>query len=321
MALPKQIEQQVAEVEAIEKAMAEHAAQAVQTESQNVPDEPPVAAEEASSVEATPSNVTELKPQQARVEEPWEQRYHTLKGMFDSQVPSLHAQVKELNQKLQDALAAMAQAKEAKPAEKTTVVTSADEEAFGTDLIDLQRRIAAEVLTPVREELGKLHAENAKLREQLGRTGTEVAVVSFEQKLLSTVPDFIEVNTNPAWVAWLDEVDPLSLEPRRAQAENAYNAGNVAKVAHFVNLFKQAQNPSASKQVQETKQAEIQSQVAPSRTTATAPANVQGAKFYTEADANKLWDKIRVLNGQGKYDDAAKIESELTAAYTQGRIR
>jgi hypothetical protein len=36
---------------------------------------------------------------------------------------------------------------------------------------------------------------------------------------------------------------------------------------------------------------------------------------------DKAWNKTRNLNTSGKYDEAAKLEAELTAAYMEGRVR
>jgi hypothetical protein len=33
------------------------------------------------------------------------------------------------------------------------------------------------------------------------------------------------------------------------------------------------------------------------------------------------FDKVRDLNVSGKYDEAAKLENELSEAYMQGRVR
>ena len=38
-------------------------------------------------------------------------------------------------------------------------------------------------------------------------------------------------------------------------------------------------------------------------------------------ELNNAWTKIRTLNTQGKYDDAEKLEAELTAAYMEGRVK
>ena len=323
MALPKQVEQQMAEVAEIERALAEHGTP-VQTEEPVVEApvvEPPA---EVAPTEVVTPVVEVQKP--AVPEAVWEQKYLTLKGMFDSQTATLHARVKELTHNLQSATGELEKLKTA-PAptdtRPTTTVTPDDEEKFGSDLIELQRRIASEAVTPFKEKLTTLEGENATLRELLGRTGSEVASISFEQRLQTVMPDFDSVNKSPQWIAWLDEIDPLSLEPRRAQAEMAYAAGNVAKVAHYVSMFRRDSTPQVpvTAPAPDTRQSELQSQVAPVRTQGSAAPATPTLKVYTEAEAAKLYDRVAMLNRTGKVEEGAKLDNELTAAYNSGRVR
>ena len=38
-------------------------------------------------------------------------------------------------------------------------------------------------------------------------------------------------------------------------------------------------------------------------------------------ELSTAWNKIRTLSSDGKYDDAAKLEAELTRAYMEGRVK
>lgn len=329
MALPKQVQQQLEEVTAIEEAMkAPAVAPAEQTAAnENPPPENAVPAEEAPKPEVVTSNVVELKPEQAPAPQPdlWEHKYNTLQSKYNAEVPRLHAQVKELTGKLADITADLEKVK-ATPKDETPkqpAVTDKDKEAFGEDLIDLQRRIANEVLSSVKADMDALRGENATLRAQLGDTGSQVSTLSFEQRLYKAVPDFEQLNADPKWVAWLDEVDPMLRGPRRMMAQDAYERGDVAAVADYVDLFKRSQNVITRQQVQADTQSELQSQVAPSRTTTATVSTAATAdqRFYTEVEASRLFDKVGTLNRAGKYEEASKLESELTLAYQTGRVR
>lgn len=308
-ALPKQVVQQQREVEEIEKQLYAQPAEAEQT------DGAPVASEGAPAETPTnevPQNVVELK------QEPptdWEQKYRTLKGMFDAEVPRLHEQNKDLARQLQTLSAQFDAMK--KPAEPApALVTDKDVETFGSDLIDVQRRVVREEL---KSELDARDKRIAQLEAQLAQTGGQVETMSFEQRLNLRVPDFVKLNSDPAWVAFLNEVDPLTGEPRRAYAQAVYNAGDVERVAKVVDLFRSMQGTPDATRAQAKR--ELERQVAPSRT-ATASAPVQGTeKFYTEAEMTRLFAKVRDLNIQGKYDEAQKLEAELSLAYVQGRVR
>jgi cell division protein FtsB len=252
-------------------------------------------------------------------EEKWEQKYKTLKGMYDAEVPRLHADLRDLKAQV-DNLRKAAETKpaeQAKPVVAEKLVTDADVEAFGSDLIEVQRKVAREVAAEFRGELDTMRAENAKLREQLNTTDTQVSESSFEQRLYRMVPDFAAVNTDPKWITWLNEIDPLLRAPRSSVAQQAFNRGDAEGVAHYVALFKQSISP-----VEPTadKTNELELQIQPNRSAPSTPPNSQKGKTYTNADIEKMFRKATDLGIRGQSDAAKKLEAEIDAAFMEGRV-
>lgn len=306
MALPKQVEQQMREVEAIEAAMAAPAP-AVKTDPEPVP--PPAAAPVA---EVVPS-----QPEPTKVPD-WEQRYKVLAGKYDAEVPRLHVNVKELTAKLNEAIGKITELQAAPKQEPTKekLVNDQDVETYGQDLIDLQRRVAREVASEFQGKLDALAEENRTLREQVNQTGSQVGTMTFEQSLHRALPDFDAINADPAWISWLDEVDPLIRAPRRTVAQEAFENGDVAAIVHYVTLFRQ----NAAPVKEDKRQADLELQVAPNRSAANSAPTSQQGKHYTTSQVEKLFNKVRDLNIRGQMDEAAKLEAEITAAYAEGRV-
>ena len=239
--------------------------------------------------------------------------------MYDAEVPRLHADLRDLKAQV-DALRKAAETKPvepAKPAVAEKLVTDADVEAFGSDLIEVQRKVAREVAAEFRGELDAMRAENEKLREQLTSTGTQVSEASFEQRLYRMVPDFEAVNADPKWIAWLNEVDPLLRAPRSSVAQQAFNRGDAEGVAHYVSLFKQSNKP-----VEPTadKTNELELQIQPNRSATSTPPTSQKGKIYTNADIEKMFRKATDLGVKGRTDEAKKLEAEIDAAFMEGRV-
>ena len=71
------------------------------------------------------------------------------------------------------------------------------------------------------------------------------------------------------------------------------------------------------------RQSELEKQVTPSRSasTVTTKSSNSSSKIYSERDLTNAWTKVRTLNTQGKYDDAEKLEAELSMAYMEGRVK
>jgi len=319
MALPKQVEAQLKEIEAIEKQLEQGQQQPTEPVEPTEPTEPVEATtpepEPTEPVEPTPKPV-EPEPQ----EEKWEQKYKTLKGMYDAEVPRLHAQLKDLKAQM-DSLRQAAEAKpveQPKPAAKEKLVTDEDVQAFGADLIEVQRKVAREVAMEFRADLDAMKAENDELRKMLAQTGNQVSEATFEQRLHRLVPDFDQINLDPKWVDWLNEIDPLLRAPRKSIAQEAFNRGDAEGVAHYVSLFKQTIEPAAA--TKSKAKSELERQIQPTRSAATAQTASPKGRIYTDSDIRVMYQKAATLGAQGKLEEARKLEAEIDAAYMDGRV-
>lgn len=324
MALPKQVQDQLKELEKIEQQLAQGTTPAPadpEPQDDPKPAEPPAdpvpAPADPKPVDPKPTPAEPVVP-----EEKWEQKYKTLKGMYDAEVPRLHAELRDLKATVESLRKATETkpAEPAKPAEPTKLVTDADVEAFGSDLIEVQRKVAREVAAEFRAELDSLKAENNDLRKQIGETGNKVVEASFETRLHRLVPDFEAINVDPAWIAWLEEVDPMLRGPRKMAAQNAFTNGDAEGVAHYVNLFKAATAPAAVEPASQTAE-ELERQIQPSRNSAAStPVASPKGRTYTTADINKMFKQVADLGVRGDLDKARKLEAEIDAAYMENRV-
>ena len=323
MALPKQVEAQLKALEELEKQLTQGTdPKPADPAPADPPADPkpadPPADPKPADPEPKPAEPTPAPAEPPVSEEKWEQKYKTLKGMYDAEVPRLHADVRELKAQV-ESLRKASETKpvEVKPAAPEKLVTDADVEAFGSDLIEVQRKVAREVAAEFRSELDAMKAENQKLRDQLTATGTQVSEATFEQRLHRLVPDFQEVNVNPQWIEWLNEVDPLLRAPRKSVAQDAFNRGDAEAVAHYIGMFKQSITPvKPTKDVTE----ELERQVQPNRTASSSAPVSQKGKTYTTADIDKMFKQVAELGNRGKLDEAKKLEAEIDAAYMEGRV-
>lgn len=339
MALPKQIQAQLDEVEALEKQLAQGeeiqeteetieptevkknktSKKAKATDTKVDMTEVPVQREEPVAVEAEPADDI---PEE--VSDSFKQKYSTLKGKYDAEVPRLHQQVRELSEQMNAIRKEAEMAKKVeseKPKEKVSYITDADRDEYGDDLIDFQRRVAKEQAQEFEGRFEQQARVIEELRSKISNTDSQVGEQGFAQKLNALVPGFDQLDSDERWVSWLNEYDPMSRGPRRDQAQAAYNAGDAEAIAHYVSLFNDSTNPVDTSK--SDRQKELEKQVSPNRSASTASTKSAGQsdKIYSAASSEKAWNKIRVLNTKGKYDEAEKLEAELTVAYMEGRVR
>jgi len=329
MALPKQVQAQLAEVEELEKTLkapketpkAEKTAETGDQEDTGAVDADTETEEAAEPASAEPADTSPTD-----VADDFKQKYNTLRGKYDAEVPRLHEQVRDLTSQVDELRRQLSEREKSseptKPEEKVSYVTDADREEFGEELIDVQRRVAREVAAEYEQQLKAQSEVIEDLRSQIAKTGNQVGEMSFAQQLNQLVPDFAQVDQDERWVAWLNEYDPMLRGPRRVQAKAAFDAGDAEAVAHYVKLFKES-IAETKEPVADKRQAELEKQVAPNRSANSARTQSAGkdAKIYSEREVKGAWDKIRQLNTRGMFDEAAKLEANITAAYLEGRVR
>jgi hypothetical protein len=267
------------------------------------------------------------QPPKKTDDDTWQQRYQTLQGMYNADVPRLNTQVKELQQQLKDALAAIETVKKSSqveaPAER--LVTEKDVEAYGGELIDLVKRQASEVFQAERAQLQRdllsLQAENADLRQQLGGVAEKQGMNdrrAYFMELAKEVPDYETLNTDPDFLAWLAEIDPLSGVSRQSYLNVAFEHFDVKRTANLFNAWKR--EAGKPEQPRKTAARELERQV--------APGTSRGASAAPVSAGDKIWsmqeiERFYVEASKGKYarDDVARIEAEIDAAVAAGRVR
>lgn len=236
----------------------------------------------------------------------YEHRFRVLQGKYNSEVPRLSAENKELKhtlRSLQDQLDEIKALKDAQP-----LVRPEEIEEYGEGLIDVARRIA-------REELAAKDAKIKKLEDKLDdledHTNTS-AERDFYSVLSTKVPDWEKVNGNKAFHAWLDARDELTGFRRQDLLSEAERARDAERVAKFFTAFKK----TSKKQVDDSSLA-LETQLAPSNTR--TPNTPTGKKIWTRAEIGEFYRRVR--SGRISDKDAVAIESDIHAASVEGRVR
>lgn len=309
MALPQAIQQQLDQADAI---VAQINGETPNGEAPENTAEPP--ASEPPKTDP-PAQVTQP------VEEPWEQRYRTLRGMYDADVPRLHAQTKELSTQVQTLVNELEtlRAESTVKREKASI-TDEDRETFGPDLVNLIERAAEAKVETLRQREAQLVDQIEQLKNQLGEVSTRQGVSDKERflaGLTAQVPGWEAVNVAPGFLAWLAEVDPIYGLPRKVALDNAYGVFDVARVAAVFKAYMGTQ-PETKSSPGPNK--DLLRQVPPSTSrTSQAPADKGSGRIYTNADIEQFYAAHR--RGEFTDEEAGRIEQDIHAAIAEGRIR
>lgn len=326
MALPAAIQAQVEQADALLAAMnaPPEAGQPQQAQAQEVDlGQLAQTANAANAPQAEPQATTvPLKP---APEETWESRYKSLHGIFNREVPALHQQVKELTKRLEQAEKARAE-EAAKPVEQVAHKPEADPrdvENFGTDLVEMVHRTAERVFGGVAQkvdaELAKLVARLTTLEQLMEGTTQTVAATAedkFFDKLAAKVPDWEQVNVSDAFIAWLQEVDPVYGVPRQAALTNAREQLDAQRAANVFLAFKASASPTPPDVANP-----VDKQVSP-KTGAASPAPTQPTKpIVTQKQISDFYNDVARRRYVGREAEASAIEQMINLAIAEGRVR
>lgn len=339
MALPEQIRKQSEAVQELYKQLNNEVEKTGEAEASadesSVPVEEPQADESTETNDAAPSSADEQKADDSKAsEETVLQKYKTLQGMYNAEVPRLHSQNKELNQRVQQMEQLLAsissqQTKAAEPApEPQRLISEKEVEEYG-ESIDVMRKVTREELGSVAQRIAQLEGLLSQLQSSVVPQVQAVAqkqAVSAEQMfwadLTKNVPNWREINDNQEFHSWLLEVDPLTGISRQTYLEDAQRMMDAGRVANF---FRAWLEDTGQANVAQTKDraasSELEKQVAPGRTKSSGNPQSNKAKVYTPQDIQKFFSDVRQGKYKGREQERDRMERDIFAAQRENRIQ
>jgi hypothetical protein len=267
----------------------------------------------------------------------WKQRFLSLQGMFNTQVPALQKQVKDLTAdlaKAKETIESLGRATTAAPQEGA-LVTDSDVQAFGGDLVDMVRRAVREQTAKLQAhyepQIAKLTAELKAATDNVGhvvQATEETAQESFFTKLDGRIPGWEQIQASQEAQTFLASRVPGTRNTWNDLLTGAANNRDLNGVVEiFEALFAQhptlnptsppAQPPAQSNAAR----AELERQVAPPKTgSAGASPPTQAKRTYSQKEYADESMKVVRLVQSGQEKAALALEAELDAALKEGRV-
>jgi hypothetical protein len=268
-----------------------------------------------------------------------DQRYRVLQGKYNTEVPTLSRQVRDLNGQVQElaatnrTLMAALQTRPVTPSAAPSVPKTTRDRAlaagfsekeieeFGEELVNMMLRTAENVAGP---QLAQLRQENARLASTVNNTRQTIAQ-SAEQRfwadLETQVPEWAEINASQEWLDWLQLGDVFSGRTRNDGLQDAFRTYDARRVAGIMNTFKaeDARAPTVG-----NTHVDPTTLVAPGQPGSGTPApagmtHATEAPIWTEAQVRQFYSDKR--RGKIRGAEAARVEAEINLATAQGRIK
>lgn len=299
------------------------------------------------------AKVTELhpKPEGGDLESPpegkpertdWKQKYSVLKGKYDAEVPRLSQEVRDANSRinnLEDKLTTLATksvVEEPAAAPPRTDFSPEEIADYGEDLLDVVGRKARQVVeAEYRPMINGLETQLVTLQQQVGQTGQRVGKFETNEvfaQLDSTVKDWRAINVDPAFHDWLDQVDPFTGETRKALMLKAFDRKNAHQVKSFFEKYTQENaavvsnatglEPSGQGGTETGSTLDLKDYIAPGTPRNTGNAGAPKEKrIWARPEITKFFSDVQKGAYKDRTDDKARIEADIVAATTEGRIK
>lgn len=269
----------------------------------------------------------------------WARRYNSMRGRYEAQVRSnggMEQQMRDLAQELlrtQQALATVqSQPVTPQPQSRSdhgSVITDADREGYGEELIDMARRAARDALAP---EMDALRAQNEALTNRVKSTGKRELFQSMDTSL----PTWRQINRDTRFLAWLRLPNVYTGQVRGNMLKAAVDGGNAPQALQLFRDFLLEANatgqitPAAQTEQQQAQQAaphvpalDLGALAAPGRAKpSSGDTQVPAEKpTYSRVQISKFYEDSRKGLYAGREAEYRAIEADLSAAQREGRIR
>ena len=279
-------------------------------------------------------------PQQAtpQNEGDWEHQFKSLKGRYDREAEDK----RRLQQTLLDQQRLLAQVGPPPAAQESGLrfdvrppppgrrVTAAEVAEYGQELMDVVGRRAAEVYEPILQQLA---GELATVKRQVGGVQNTVvfdARVKMYDDLARQVPNWDAINNSPQFAQWLDQVDPISHQPRRNFLNAAHNSNQTGQVVDIFNSFLGAHgaaNPqgngagNGAGSPAPSPQLDLMQYAAPGRAKSGQTQVPPDKGIVTRAEIKQFYTDKTQGKYAGREAEAAAIERQIFDAGNEGRIK
>ena len=279
---------------------------------------------------------SDAKPTEDENSETYAQRFKSTLGRYqaeqrkNNQLVRQNEELLERLQAMEDKLNRWPGPDAPKQPAATEDLTPEEIDDYGADLIEVMKKTAR---ATIKGELDALRRENEELKKAVSGVGQRQVVNErdkFYTQLGNEVSNWQVINTDPAFLAWLDEPDVFAGRARMDLLQEAFSALDVNRVKQFFKAFDTeraavSQPPSESAPQPSRRgngKVSLEQLAAPgtgSSGTADAPSG-NNQTVWKESEIQAFYEDVRKGKFRGRKDQRAAFEASIQQAMNKGQI-
>lgn len=252
-----------------------------------------------------------------------EQKYKTLQGKYDVEVPKLYGEVGDLKVRLAEALTVITELQKTPVVPVTPAPVAAPPPGIGymrkemPEMEDAIKYIVKEEATKLVQELvGKQVGEVGEKLNKLEANTVKNAGNIFYDNLATKVPTWATINENADFLKWLDGTEPYTGYKKMDLLQDAVAKLDVVRTAKFFTDFivgsKAPVKPAN-----------------PSDKFVSPPKPVGGGEpvvltdegYVTSAEITKFYNDVATLKYRNREQERVAMEAKINKALIEGKIR
>lgn len=269
-------------------------------------------------------------------DESWQHRYRTLQGKYDSELPSLRAQVQQLEHLIATMHSAPPlQPAPAEPQPELPAISEEDYAAYGPDFVDSSRRWAQAEIAPVRQELQQQIADLQARQQQLAAERLQSRVEAELEADPELAGRWRAIDRDQRFHNWLAEPDPFSGAQRLQILRQAFAGGDAVRTGRFFKAYLAEQTapaytpgpplqtpPVTGNGHYGAGQVDLAAYASPGRTSNATPGiGAQTQRIWSNREIAAFYhDRLRG-RFKGREAEANALDEDIVAAGREGRIR
>lgn len=286
---------------------------------------PEVLETEATTVTPQPE-LTETTDESDKINS-WKERFSKYKASTDKTIFSLRQEnsarleeIKQLRESLGTMHAKLREAESKRSDIFAGVITDEDSELIGPEAVDVMKRATSKAteaaLDPLKKKIEQLEArEAAELKRKAEAKVVETYNV-FLRDLAQEVPNYAEIDKDPRFAVFMDNIDPRTGVKRMNTFRLAEEYRDAERVAEYFKEFMDIPSPVSKKKALE----DHVTPVASSSSNAPNRLNDPKKETFTEQEVKNFFDDIARGVYKKRVKEADEIEARITRAYMNGNI-
>ena len=244
----------------------------------------------------------------------WKAKYLVLKGKYDSEVPRMSAEIRDLKGQLGNLQQQITTLK-SNPAPD---VNSGNTVASLND-IDLDPDMRAAIERVIEQ---RVSATTQPLQQQvrdLGQTEQDRNWNRFTGAVASEIPDYEAIDASPDFQAWVTDLDSFSGKSRADLLNEAIESMAAGRVIAIYRAFRAEQGAPAPQPQGVVQPVPLANQVVPAPSGSSAPPPAQPKMISRKEVADFYADVTKGLY-RGRETEAKQRQAEIEQAYREGRV-